>query len=104
MRARFVNEVENCGGMEGFMKSPYNTWDIFFEGKKKLPELFFYIGDEDFLYKAHLEFKEELEKSGKKAFIQEYPGYHHEWRVWDMAIEDFINKCDPDTVGAGNRF
>ena len=23
---------------------------------------------------------------------------------WDMAIEDFINKCDPDTVGAGNRF
>ena len=104
MSLRFQNEVENCGGMEAFMKSPYNTWDIFFEGKKRLPKLYFYIGDEDFLYKAHLEFKDAVEKSGKKVFIKEYPGYHHEWRIWDMAIEDFINQCDPDTIGAGNRF
>ncbi|MBR2802690.1 MAG: hypothetical protein IKE21_08950 [Erysipelotrichaceae bacterium] len=102
---RFLNSVENLGGMEEFLRSPYNTWDIYFNTKKKLPKMYFYCGDEDFLWNAYCEFKEAAAGCERKnVFFQEYPGYHHEWRVWDMAIEDFINKCDPDTVGAGNRF
>lgn len=105
MSLRFKNQLENVGGLDKFMKSPYNTWDIFFKSKKKLPKMYFYIGDEDFLYKAHLEFKAEVEKKkSKNVVIKEYPGYHHEWRIWDLAIEDFIKQCDPHTVGAGNRF
>ena len=39
----------------------------------------------------------------KNVPITEYPGLHHEWRVWDMAVEDFIRKVDPETVGAGMK-
>ncbi|MBQ4473005.1 MAG: hypothetical protein IJR36_08210 [Lachnospiraceae bacterium] len=34
----------------------------------------------------------------KNVPITEYPGLHHEWRVWDMAVEDFIRRVDPETV------
>ncbi len=107
MSERFVNELKNVGGMEAFLKSPYNTWDIYFneKDKSKFPPLYFYIGTDDFLWKAYAEFKAEVEKQQLSGItFQEYEGYHHEWRVWDMAVQDFLEHCDPGHTGAGNRY
>ncbi|MBR1757627.1 MAG: hypothetical protein IJ744_02715 [Lachnospiraceae bacterium] len=104
---RFFTQVKNQGGMEAFMKSPYNTWDMFFENPEgiELPPIHFFIGKEDFFWPVHLEMKRELKKRGRTDVeITEYPKLHHEWEVWDRAVHAFIDECDPDTIGAGFRY
>ncbi|MBR0152474.1 MAG: hypothetical protein IJM26_01715 [Lachnospiraceae bacterium] len=106
MSTRFANQVANYGTLEDFLKSGYNTWDVYFDAKKRknLPEIHFYIGEDDFFWEAHCEMKKEMKRRRiKNVPITEYPGLHHEWRVWDMAVEDFIRKVDPETVGAGMK-
>ena len=105
--ARFLRQVANQGGMEAFMKSPYNTWDRFFECQDpgSLPQIHFFIGKEDFFWPVHCEMKEELKKRGREDVpITEYEGLHHEWEVWDRAVQAFIDECDGKTVGAGFRY
>ena len=105
--ARFWRQVANQGGMEAFMKSPYNTWDTFFncEDPESLPKIHFYIGMEDFFWPVHCEMKEELKKRGREDVpITEYEGLHHEWEVWDRAVKAFIDECDGETMGAGFRY
>ena len=104
---RFLRQTANQGGLEAFMNSPYNTWDRFFGAldPASLPPIHFFIGKEDFFWPIHCEMKEELKKRGRDdVLITEYDGLHHEWEVWDRAVREFIDECDPETIGAGFRY
>lgn len=89
MYARTMQSVNNHGGMEGYLNSYEYTWRIFQEKAHtgELPRLYFSIGTEDHLYPSYQHFKEVAQEIGLDATFEEVPGYRHEWRFWDLAIQ-----------------
>lgn len=57
---------------------------------KKFPKIYMATGEDDFLYKDNVEFRDKLISLGADVTWESMPGYGHEWRWWDMQIEKFI--------------
>lgn len=95
-KSRFDNLVRNFGGMENFLNSDVNIRkriDVLAEQGRlqSLPRLFFAYGDLDHGYAGFLKFLE-YAKDRKLLFTYEIiPGYRHEWRFWDLAIQDALH-------------
>lgn len=84
----FKNLVENAGGIDSFLASPDNTWDLLKKNKDKLPKMYFACGTDDFLYEdTYLPFKKYAEENGIPITFEEIDGYGHEWRFWDLIIQ-----------------
>jgi len=84
--------VENAGGMEGYLASRDNSWRLCKElaGNPILPRFYFACGKDDFLYGNYQKFKAFAEEIGFEATFEEYEGYTHEWRFWDLTIQRAI--------------
>ena len=98
---RNQNMVANAGGMEAFLASPQNLWDLtreLAEKKVALPKLYFACGIQDALayedFKIFRAYAEELELSAQ---FWEEPGYGHEWPFWNRCLQDAMDKFFPDT-------
>lgn len=92
---RKENQLNNAGGLEGYLQSPANTWDKIIENVKEgidMPELYFCCGTNDWIYPAFIHFKEYAEENNIPANFEEVPGFTHEWRFWDMYIEKVIER------------
>lgn len=104
---RLVNGIRNAGGMEGYLNSPINVWDRLPEliEQDALPPLYFCCGKNDFLYDRYQAFKEYAQKLGLKATFEEFDGFTHEWRFWDMTIQKALTffGLDPEEA-LGNPF
>lgn len=98
--AREVSLINNFGGMEGYKKSPLNLWDIITENMKKgvsMPKMYFACGDKDpIAYKGFLGFRDYAKEIGFDAQFFEIPGYSHEWRFWDLCIQDALARFIPE--------
>ena len=92
MYARTLLSVKNHGGMEAYRQSYEYTWRIAEEkaATHELPRLYFCTGTEDHLYPAYEHFKQHAMEIGLEATFEEIPGYRHEWRFWDLAIQKSI--------------
>ena len=90
--SRMRGIVENAGGMEGYLASRDNSWRLCRElaGDSKLPRFYFAIGKDDFLYDNWKKFRAFCEDIGFDATFEEYDGYTHEWRFWDLTIQRAI--------------
>ena len=60
------------------------------EDGKKLPPLYVTCGEEDMLYQVNTEFKDYLKELGIDVTWISVPGYTHEWRFWNLAVEEFL--------------
>lgn len=94
------------GSLKAFGESYENTWRLADEkaNDPNLPMLYFASGTEDHLYPAFVHFRKHAEAIGLKATFEEIPGYAHEWRFWDLAIQralDFFGLTNPN---AGNPY
>lgn len=104
---RMKTTLKNAGGLEAFKNSNENVWAILkkLANTNTLPRLMFACGEEDaLLYDKFLEFKEYSSSIGLDAEWFIMPGYKHEWRFWDLAIQkalDFFGLKDKD---CGNPF
>lgn len=90
---RMKNTLRNAGGLEAFKKSNENVWAIIdrLAPAGTLPRLMFACGEEDALiYKNYLKFKAHCEEIGLQAHWFTKPGYAHEWRFWDLAIQEAL--------------
>lgn len=98
--------VENRGGMEAYLQSYENTWGIVDQkaGDPSLPRFYFAIGKKDFLYESYLAFKAHAAEIGFDAKFEEFEGYQHEWRFWDLTIQRALTFFGLDEEGAGNPF
>lgn len=87
--------VENCGGLEGFLASPENIWDIaprLMKEGVQLPKLYFATGGDDKIIMDRLEkWRPYADSLGLEATYEVIPGYGHEWRIWDIAIEKALD-------------
>ncbi len=87
---RIRGMVENAGGLEAFINSNENVWDIMdsLAGSGTLPRLLFACGTEDKMIYENLKiFRKHAEEIGLDAEFWTLEGYRHEWRFWDLAIQ-----------------
>lgn len=86
--------IENAGGLDAYIHSEENVYkklDLL-ANTHTLPKLLFACGEEDaILAKSFLELKEHFKDSSLDAQWLFVPGYKHEWRFWDYAIEKALD-------------
>ena len=66
--------------------------------KLQLPQLFLCCGQQDFLYDCVSAFHRELLEKGVAHRYDDVPGYEHEWKFWDLKLEEFLDwipRTDP---------
>ena len=85
---RFINQVENAGGREAFVKN-YDYQRMMFElyEQGKLPNMIFGCGTKDPGYENYCKFRDKCQKKGIPAVFEELPDLGHEWRFWDPFIQ-----------------
>lgn len=96
----------NAGGLEAFRHSNENVWAILDEKVHTgtLPRLMFACGEDDaLLYPLFCEFRAHAEEIGLEAHWFTRPGYRHEWRFWDLAIQEALTFFGLTETG-GNPF
>ena len=90
---RIQNTLRNAGGLDAFINSNENVWKILDEkaGTGELPRLMFACGDKDTLvYDLFCKFRTHAEEINLDVYFFVQPGYRHEWRFWDLAIQEAI--------------
>ena len=90
---RMRNTLRNAGGLEQFIRSNENVWEIIdrLAPTGTLPRLMFACGEKDeMIFQKYLEFKEHCRKTGLEVHWFTGPGYAHEWRFWDLAIQEAL--------------
>lgn len=96
----------NAGGLEAFKNSNENVWRIIDEKVKtgELPKLMFACGHNDvILWPLYQQFREHAKEIGLDAYFFDRPGYRHEWRFWDLAIQEALDFFGIEDRG-GNPF
>ncbi len=85
--------LRNAGGVEAFKASEENVWAIIdrLAAMDRLPRLMFACGEEDaLLYPFYLAFQKHCEEIGLEAHWFSRAHYCHEWRFWDLAIQEAL--------------
>jgi len=96
----------NAGGLEAFRNSNENVWAIIDQKSKtgELPKLMFACGEEDkILWPLFTKFRDHAQQIGLDAYFFTRPGYRHEWRFWDLAIQEALDFFGIEDRG-GNPF
>lgn len=91
---RMKTTLANAGGLDAYIHSVENVWKILEQlaGSGKLPKFLFACGEKDcLLYDQYLLFREHCKKIGLDACWFSLPGYRHEWRFWDLAIQEALD-------------
>lgn len=90
---RMLNSYKNAGGYKKFYNSYENIRKNILDKKDSgvLPKMYFACGENDFLYNGYIDFKKWALDIGLEATFEETPGYTHEWRFWDMAIQKALD-------------
>lgn len=103
---RMKNTLANAGGLEAFQDSCENVWAIIdkLAPTGKLPRLMFACGrDDTMIYNSLLEFKKHCGEIGLEPHWFFRDGYRHEWRFWDLAIQEALDFFGLTETG-GNPF
>lgn len=90
---RTVISLQNAGGFEAFANSEENVWAILDQkaATGELPRLMFACGEQDpVLHDLFHDFRKHAEEIGLEAHWYELPGYKHEWRFWDLGIQEAL--------------
>ena len=97
---REENLIKNFGSLKAYKESPLNLWDLSrkaVEDGIDLPDLYFACGDKDWIaYEPFVKFREYAKQIGLKAEFFEIPGYDHEWRFWDLCLQDALERFFPE--------
>ena len=82
--------VANAGGIQPFLDSEENVWRKIdrLAPTGTLPRLLFACGaDDDAIVGDLATFQAHAERIGLDAEFWVQPGFRHEWRFWDLAIQ-----------------
>ncbi|WP_128660441.1 alpha/beta hydrolase [Paenibacillus sp. 598K] len=100
---RLLGMVENAGGLEAFIQSEENVWARLdkLAGTGQLPRLLFACGEDDTMIWENLKrFRAHFDAKDIDASYWSLPGYGHEWRFWDLAIQHALEFFGLEDVGA----
>lgn len=103
---RTVTAIENAGGLDAYIRSEENVWALIDQltPTGKLPRLMFACGQDDtLLYERYKIFQDHCQEIGLDATWFDLPKYKHEWRFWDIAIQEALKFFGLEETG-GNPF
>lgn len=92
----YANIIRTFGGMEGFCRSEDYCTKERLEGIMErgeadiLPRFFFGYGDKDHHLEEFEDCMDTCRQIGLPFELKIYPGYAHEWRMWDLGIQDAL--------------
>lgn len=104
---RMVQTINNAGGFEAYKNSGENVWAIIdrLAPTGRLPRLMFACGHEDtLLYSQYGVFRKHCKEIGLDVHWFDLPGYRHEWRFWDLAIQEALTFFGLGEEDGGNPF
>ena len=106
--AFFVREkmtIDTVGGLEAYFNSYENVWDKVKDvaEMENPPKLYFCCGTNDGVYPRYLHFKEYAQKIGLKATFDEREGYAHEWRFWELELQEALKFFGFDKRGTNKQ-
>lgn len=85
-RLRLRNAIDEAGGVERYVES--STWEVMRRLKKgEMPKIYMAVGEDDFFFDDVKIFKNYCDQLGVENILETFPGYRHEWRFWDFALE-----------------
>ena len=102
---RMSKSIANFDSEEDFLNSYQNTFKVLkdkFEAGVDLPRLLFACGEADGVYPSFQEVRAKADAMGLPAEYFTLPGYKHEWRFWDLAIQKALDFFGLETQAAGN--
>lgn len=96
VQAQPKNAIANAGGMEGFYYSAdnirYRLEMLARENRlSELPELFLSCGEADHHFGEFRDFLNYAKQTGVSLTSESIPGYQHEWRFWDLALQHALH-------------
>lgn len=102
----YMNLVKNAGGIEPFMTSKenmrYTMEQMMQDGSADiLPPMYVCCGEEDPHFHEFDSFRSFCREKGFRFQFETTPGYSHEWRYWDQAIQKaltFFDRKDTEVV------
>lgn len=100
----YANMIRNEGGLDRFQQSlGYKTREtlekIIAEGRaEEAPLVFMGYGDKDRHFLEFEECREYLDRIGMPYALKIYPGMEHEWRMWDLGVQDALRFFGFDLV------
>ena len=68
----------------------YYLTDKALEEGKRIPPMYIACGEDDFLYEMNCKYKDALTEKKVDVTWVSLPGYAHEWRFWDIQVEEFL--------------
>ncbi len=104
---RLKTTIANAGGLDAYINSEENVWAIIdkLANTGTLPRLMFACGEEDtLLYDNFLKFQKHCKDIDLDAKWFSLPKYKHEWRFWDIAIQEALTFFGLDDTDGGNPF
>ena len=104
---RMVQVIKNAGGFEAYVNSEENVWAILDQlaPTGRLPKLMFACGHEDaLLYDRYKIFQEHCKEIGLEVKWFDLPEYKHEWRFWDLSIQEALDFFGLGEAEGGNPF
>ena len=90
---RTQNLIDACGGEEVYINSPFNLYQLLEKNKDSLPPMTFVCGDQDpICYENYKVFDAYAKKYYPEIECKEFPGYGHEWKFWNLMLDDMFHK------------
>ena len=104
--ARTQGSIDNRGGLEEYLASYENTWRIVDEraATPRCPDSISLWAKTTSSMSISSTSKSTRRRSVFDATFEEFDGYKHEWRFWDMAIQRALTFFGLDQTDAGNTF
>lgn len=91
----YINLIDSMGGIDKFLSSRENIrgtlYRIAAENRREaLPDILLEIGTNDHQYQYFQDFLKFAAETGYHFAVKQVPGYRHEWRFWDLAVQDAL--------------
>ncbi len=102
---KFQNTIQAAGGLDAFLASEDNTWKLVSEADPdRIPPLYCAIGGDDPGMERFQRFQKLSQERGLHVIFEVIPGFRHEWRVWEIAIQKALKFFGFSSHDGGNAY
>lgn len=102
---KFQNTIRNHGTLENFLASDDNVWRLAcISDVHQIPPMYCAIGGDDPGMTRFERFRQLAAQRGMDITFEVIPGYVHEWRVWEIAIQRALKFFGMESREGGNAY
>lgn len=102
---KFQNTIAAAGGLDTFLTSEDNVWKLACEADPaQIPPIYCAIGGDDPGMARFQRFRALADQRKLNISFEVIPGFKHEWRVWEIAIQKSLKFFGFSSRDGGNTY